>query len=57
MQKQVNRGIRKVNGKKKGTKRLFGSWTNKEAEQFDRVIENAFERINPEDWKELSFPE
>lgn len=49
--RRVNRGTKKVSGKKKGIKRLFGSWTDEQAEQFDRVIEDAFEQLNPEDWK------
>lgn len=30
---------------------LFGSWTKKEADEFDKFIEDAFEQINPESWK------
>lgn len=28
-----------------------GVWSKQEADEFDRVIEEAFEQINPEDWK------
>lgn len=51
--------IRKFTGKskkekprlKRGIERAFGSWTNDEAAEFDRVIEEMFEQVNPEGWK------
>lgn len=44
---------RKVEKTKKagGMNAAFGSWTEEEAEKFDKIIEDAFEKINPEDWK------
>lgn len=37
--------------KKSGFEQLFGAWSKEEAEKFDAIIEDAFEHINPEDWK------
>lgn len=37
--------------RRKELNELFGSWSNKEAEEFDKIIEDAFEQINPEGWK------
>lgn len=34
-----------------GLLRPFGTWTKEEADKFDKVIEEAFEQINPEGWK------
>lgn len=36
---------------KTGVDAVFGMWTKKEADEFDKVIEEEFERIDPEDWK------
>ena len=36
---------------KKGFDNLFGSWSDEEADHFNKVIEDAFERVNPDDWK------
>ncbi|OGM20400.1 hypothetical protein A2714_01640 [Candidatus Woesebacteria bacterium RIFCSPHIGHO2_01_FULL_38_9] len=30
---------------------LSGVWTKKEADEFDRIIEDAFEKVDSEDWK------
>ncbi len=38
-------------GKKSGLEAVFGSWTKEEADKFDKIIEEAFEQIDPEDWK------
>lgn len=35
----------------RGLLRPFGTWTKEEADEFDKVIEEAFEQINPEGWK------
>lgn len=37
--------------KKSNFSEFFGKWSKKEAEEFDKVIEDAFEQINPEGWK------
>lgn len=37
--------------KKGNIEAAFGIWTKEEADEFDRVIEEAFERVNPEDWR------
>lgn len=37
--------------RRKGLNELFGSWSDKEAEEFDKVIEDAFEQVNPDGWK------
>ena len=46
---------KKVAKIKKSEKRDFseflGVWTKEEADEFDRIIEDAFEQVNPEDWK------
>ena len=45
-----NKYIRK--GKKgSGFDKLFGAWSKEAADEFDRVIEDAFEKVNPEEWK------
>jgi hypothetical protein len=31
--------------------KLFGVWSKADADEFDRIVEDAFERVNPEDWK------
>jgi hypothetical protein len=36
---------------KVGLDAVFGTWTKEEADEFDKVIEEEFERIDPEDWK------
>lgn len=36
---------------KTGVDAVFGMWTKEEADAFDKVIEDEFERIDPEDWK------
>ena len=36
---------------KSGVDALFGAWTKEEAGKFDAIIEDAFERIDLEDWK------
>lgn len=44
-------GVSKVKTKKKrDLSWLYGSWTKKEAEEFDKATE-VFERIDPDDWK------
>lgn len=30
---------------------FFGIWSKEEADEFDRVIEEMFEQVNPEGWK------
>jgi hypothetical protein len=30
---------------------LAGIWTNEEAEEIEKIIENSCENINPDDWK------
>jgi hypothetical protein len=40
-----------VKRKRKSLDQLFGSWTKDEADKFDQVISDAFEQINPEDWR------
>lgn len=42
---------RKRSKKKSGFEQLFGSWTKEEADKFDKIIEDAFEKVNPEEWK------
>lgn len=37
--------------RKTGVDAIFGTWTKKEADEFNRTIEEEFERIDPEDWK------
>ena len=37
--------------KKAGFAEFSGIWTKEEAEKFDRIIEDAFEQVNPEDWQ------
>jgi len=37
--------------KKRGFDDLFGSWSNEETDHLNQVIEDAFERVNPDDWK------
>jgi len=39
------------NKSKGGIETVFGSWTDEEADEFDRIINDAFERVNPDDWK------
>lgn len=36
---------------RKGLDELFGSWTKEEGDEFDKIIEEEFEQINPEGWK------
>lgn len=42
-------GIKKK--KKRDLSQFFGSWSKEEADEFDRIIEETSERIDPEDWK------
>lgn len=37
--------------KKMGVDAIVGIWTKKEADEFDKNIEEAFEKIHPDDWK------
>lgn len=37
--------------KKSDLSEFFGMWTKKEADEFDKIIEETSERIDPEDWK------
>lgn len=37
--------------KKSDFSEFLGVWTEEEADEFDAIIEDAFEQINPEDWK------
>lgn len=30
---------------------LFGSWSRRDGERFDRIIEESFEQVNPADWE------
>ena len=30
---------------------FLGVWSKKEADEFDRVIEEMFEQVNPKDWE------
>ena len=30
---------------------FLGLWTKEEADEFDKIIEDAFEQVNPEDWR------
>lgn len=49
----------KINFKKKrksikektGVDAVFGMWSKEEADQFDKVIEETCEQIDPEDWE------
>jgi len=42
----------KSKSKKKGDlSRFSGVWTKKEADEFNKIIEEEFERTDPEDWK------
>ena len=50
LQKASQKTERK-SGRKTGVEAVFGSWTEEEAEEFDKIIEDAFEKVNPEDWK------
>ena len=34
-----------------GVDAIFGTWTKEEADEFDQIIEETCERIDPEDWK------
>jgi len=43
--------INKDKKKKSGIDKLFGSWSKEEADEFDRVIEDAFEKVNLEEWR------
>lgn len=36
---------------KKTLEKLAGSWTNEETEEFNKVIDEMFEQIDPEMWK------
>jgi len=43
---------KKYNKKEKiGVDAVFGTWTKEEADEFDKVIKEEFEKIDPEDWK------
>lgn len=35
----------------KGIEDYVGIWTNEEAEEMKRIIEESCEQINPDDWK------
>jgi len=37
--------------KKRDLSRFVGMWTKEEADKFDRIIEEEFEKIDKEDWK------
>lgn len=36
---------------KRGIEKAFGSWTKEEGDKFDKIIDDAFEQVNPESWK------
>ena len=41
-----------IQKKKTGTfDKYFGTWTHKEAIEFDKRIVDMFEQVDPEDWK------
>lgn len=37
--------------KKNDFSEFYGVWSDKEAKEFNKIIEDSFERIDPEDWK------
>ncbi|MBL7036283.1 hypothetical protein ISR94_00345 [Candidatus Microgenomates bacterium] len=46
----VGQGMTKKRNKS-GIDAIFGTWSKKEANEFNKYIDEAFEQINPEDWK------
>lgn len=34
-----------------GADAVFGTWTKEETDRFNKIIEEEFERIDPEDWR------
>lgn len=36
---------------KVGLDSVFGTWTKEEADEFNRIVDEMNERIDPEDWK------
>ena len=41
----------KLNENSRDFFKFSGLWTNEEADEFDKNIEEAFEQVNSEDWK------
>ncbi len=45
-------GTKKDGKKKSGLESIFGAWTKQEAEEFNKVVDEMNERIDPKDWKQ-----
>lgn len=47
-----NKNVKEVKqAKKTGLDAVFGMWTKDEAEEFNKVVDEMNERIDPKDWK------
>lgn len=46
-----NNFVKREAVRRRSLEELYGSWTEKETQEFDKIIEDAFEQVNPEGWK------
>ncbi len=46
----INKGRQQI-AEHKGIKKFAGIWTEKEANEMSKIIEDSCEQINPDDWK------
>lgn len=44
-------GISKKHAKRNSFDKFYGVWSKKEADEFDKIIEEEFEAVDEEDWK------
>lgn len=48
-----DQGNKKYTARKRKTlDQLYGSWSKEQAESFDKIIDDNFEKIDPESWKQ-----
>lgn len=48
---EYNKSVLPIKSKKADFGEFSGLWTDKEAAKFNRIIDSAFEQINPDDWR------